>query len=108
MARRVVQPPPPRRVQPKRAWAPAPGAAPYPISAALTPNAAGAPGTWSRNPAHHIAVFRPTCGAAGCREPSMVWTRCGVCRAPLGRCHHHEPNEPLATVRVAHQVLHVP
>jgi hypothetical protein len=44
---------------------------------------------WTDNPAAHLVLHKPPCGAPNCREPSMIWQRCGVCKQVFGRCHEH-------------------
>jgi hypothetical protein len=75
--------------------------APPAISQALTPAAPGDAGTWSSDPAAHIAAYRPACGVAGCREPGMTWSRC-ACGEVFSRCHAHESINPMAAARAAH------
>lgn len=55
---------------------------------------------WSSNPRDHIAIYRPNCAIAGCREPAMVWSRCS-CREVFAGCHNHP--DQAAVLRAAHR-----
>ena len=60
------------------------------------------PGQWSANPNAHATIYRPPCGVSGCSEPAMIWTRHG-CRQFIARCHRHDPTDPFAAARRAHE-----
>lgn len=86
----------------RRAWAPPRGHEARPPSLAQF-QSDGVPSgaTWSTNPNHHAAIYRPRCSVAGCREPAMIWQRHG-CRQFIARCHAHDPTDSFAAARAAH------
>ena len=89
----------------RRTWSP-----PKQSAHALNPTPslaqyAGAPepGAWSANPKDHITIWKPRCGTPGCRELAMTWGRCR-CTTTFARCHQHQPTDPVAALRRAHEV----
>lgn len=89
---------PPRRPRPPaRTWAPRPNATPVQPAIGRELEV-----RWSTDARGHLAIYRPPCGVAGCRLPSMTWCRCRACRKVLGRCRDHVLDQPLVDVRAAH------
>ncbi len=65
--------------------------------------------TWER-PTHpdHLAVNKPSCTVAGCRERAATWSRCRrrPCRQVIARCPIHNPTDSMLRARDAHEASH--